>query len=737
MITGRIKDLLFIGILLLATYSNTSARVTAQVSENISENISTNSNIQTPDSLINILHFSKLYISQSDTIGINSVIKKDNEFKKPVSNIINIGNYPNAVWIKTIVPATIDIQAYSNILIDQPRLKQAEVYFVKDNKVLKKIQYNNYTLVASVKTSGNLKTFKIPRDIAALNPAIYIKLHSDDVVISPVFISKASNLLELFSLRDVFFGIYTGIMLIMFAYNLFLYFSVKDVSYLNYIFCILFTWLTQTTIQGYFDKYFYIDNLWFNNISIILFSNLGLIASILFTKSFLNTKKNTARLHKVLNILLVLTVISTIILFMGYKKVSFIGMQVSIFGGSIVTFISALNAYYKRNFKPAGYYLASWSFLFIGMMIFILKDYEIIRYSIFSTYSVQFASVLEVLLLSFALADRINFFKNQNELAQKQALLVLKENERLVREQNIELEQKVNERTTELQNTNSSLNVALTNLKDAQSQLVDAEKMAALGQLTAGIAHEINNPINFVTSNIKPLQLDIDDLKEIITKYEQVDYSRTDVMEQIQEIEAFKKQIDLEFINNEIESLLTGITDGAKRTAEIIRSLRNFSRLDEDDLKPIDINEGLHSTLVLVKNSVPDNVKVVKDFGNLPKVECLPGKINQVFMNLISNAIQAIKSNGKNREEELLTIRTFYEDNHVKISIKDTGTGMTDEVKHKIFEPFFTTKEVGEGTGLGLSIVFSIIEKHKGHIDVLSKIDQGTEFIITLPVNTQ
>ncbi|MBB5436740.1 hypothetical protein HDC92_000404 [Pedobacter sp. AK017] len=726
----HIRNLFLTGIMLLFTvYVNASTRAGK-------ENIM-NPDIQTQDSLINILHFSKLYISKSDTIGIRSVIAKEAEFKKPVTNIINIGNYPNAVWIKAVVPPSIDIKDYTDILIDQPRLKQAEVYFVKDNEVLKKFQYNNYTLVASVKTSGNLKTFKIPKDIAALNPVIYIKLYSDDVVISPVFISKSSNVLELFSVRDVFFGIYTGIMLIMFAYNLFLYFSVKDVSYLNYIFCILFTWLTQTTIQGYFDKYFYVDSLWFNSISVILFSNLGLIASILFTKSFLNTKKNTARLHKVLNILLVLTVISTILLFIGYKKVSFIGMQVSIFGGSIVTFISALNAYYKRNFKPAGYYLASWSFLFIGMMIFILKDYEIIKYSIFSTYSVQFASVLEVLLLSFALADRINFFKNQNELAQKQALLVLKENERLVREQNIELENKVNERTIELQNTNSSLNVALTNLKDAQSQLVDAEKMAALGQLTAGIAHEINNPINFVTSNIKPLQLDIDDLKEIITKYEQIDYSGADVMEQVQEIEAFKKQIDLDFINNEIESLLTGITDGAKRTAEIIRSLRNFSRLDEDDLKPIDINEGLHSTLVLVRNSLPDNVKVIKDFGNLPKIECLPGKINQVFMNLISNAIQAIKSNGKNREEELLTIHTWYDDNNVKISIKDTGTGMTDEVKHKIFEPFFTTKEVGEGTGLGLSIVFSIIEKHKGHIDVLSEVDQGTEFIITLPVNTQ
>ncbi|MNE30450.1 Sensor protein ZraS [compost metagenome] len=260
--------------------------------------------------------------------------------------------------------------------------------------------------------------------------------------------------------------------------------------------------------------------------------------------------------------------------------------------------------------------------------------------------------------------------------------------------------------------------------------------MAALGQLTAGIAHEINNPINFVTSNIKPLQLDIADLKEIISKYENLDFSAPDIEDQIREIDAFKKQIDLEFINDEIESLLTGITDGAKRTAEIIRSLRNFSRLDEDDLKPVDINEGLQSTVVLVKNTMPDNLKLVRNFGNLPKVECLPGKINQVFMNLISNAIQAIKSNGMDREEELLTITTYYENDNVIISIKDTGSGMTDEVKHKIFEPFFTTKEVGEGTGLGLSIVFSIIEKHKGHIDVLSKLNEGTEFIITLPVNT-
>ncbi|RYF09853.1 MAG: GHKL domain-containing protein, partial [Flavobacteriales bacterium] len=271
-------------------------------------------------------------------------------------------------------------------------------------------------------------------------------------------------------------------------------------------------------------------------------------------------------------------------------------------------------------------------------------------------------------------------------------------------------------------------------LKSTQSQLVDAEKMAALGQLTAGIAHEINNPINFVTSNVKPLQLDIDDLRDVIKKYEGIDLTK-DIHPQIAEIEAFKKQIDLGFINNEISSLLSGISEGAKRTAEIIRSLRNFSRVDETDMKAIDLNEGLLSTLVLIRNTLPDNLTVIRDLGNLPKVECMPGKINQVFMNLVSNAVQAIRSKEQQAEEEFLTIKTWYNNQQVFISIKDTGTGMTEEVKHRIFEPFFTTKDIGEGTGLGLSIVFSIIEKHKGHIEVISEIGKGTEFIIILQVN--
>jgi len=521
---------------------------------------------------------------------------------------------------------------------------------------------------------------------------------------------------------------------IMFIYNLFLFIIIRDSSYLYYVFYILFVWFTQISIQGFATKYFWDEGGIIDHYSVVFFSTIGLTVASLFTISFLNTKVFSPRLHRLIIAYIILTLLNICILIIFDTYISFISMQLLTLVGAVLATYASYFVYFKRHFKPAGYYLIAWSILIVGAMLFVLKDYGIIPYNNFTVYLMQISSAIEVMLLSFALADKINFFKKENEIAQAQALNASLENQKLIKEQNIVLEKRVQERTEELQNANSTLNITLTNLKDTQSQLVDAEKMAALGQLTAGIAHEINNPINFVTSNIKPLQLDIDDLKEIITKYEELDFER-EIAPQIAEIEAFKEQIDIDYVNEEITSLLSGISEGAKRTAEIIRSLRNFSRLDESDMKPIDLNEGLDSTLVLVRNNIPDNVTVVKDLGNLPKVECQAGKINQVFMNLVSNAIQAIKSKENKAEEEFIIIKSWYIDQQVKVSIKDTGTGMTPEVKHRIFEPFFTTKDIGEGTGLGLSIVFSIIENHKGHIEVNSKVGEGTEFIITLNIN--
>lgn len=288
------------------------------------------------------------------------------------------------------------------------------------------------------------------------------------------------------------------------------------------------------------------------------------------------------------------------------------------------------------------------------------------------------------------------------------------------------LEEKVKERTEEVLTQKEELETALENLKKTQTQLVDKEKMASLGQLTAGVAHEINNPINFVSGNVAPLERDIKDVLSILSKYEEV-VKNNNINDVFRPVEEFKKELDYDFLKTEINDLIKGIKEGAHRTSEIVKSLRSFSRLDENDLKVADINKGLESTLLILRNKLKNRIEVVKDFGDIPEVYCYPGKINQVFMNILTNAEQAIIGEGK------IIIKTTYENGKVKISIKDNGVGMPEDVKNRVFDPFFTTKDVGDGTGLGLSISFGIIETHNGSIAVNSMPGEGTEFIITLP----
>jgi hypothetical protein len=288
------------------------------------------------------------------------------------------------------------------------------------------------------------------------------------------------------------------------------------------------------------------------------------------------------------------------------------------------------------------------------------------------------------------------------------------------------LEDKVKIRTHELELT-------LRNLQNAQSQLVSQEKMASLGQLTAGIAHEINNPINFVSSNITPLKRDIKDIMEIITFYRergQKDFTEASKKEAKQ----LEEDLELDYVLDEVEQLLKGMDDGARRTVEIVKGLRIFSRVDEQDVKKVDIHDGINSTLILLNSSMPNRIRIEREFGELPMVECLAGKINQVFMNIINNSVHAIADYIDFIKYPKIIIRTIAQVDKIRIEIEDNGPGIPAHIKSKIFEPFFTTKTVGKGTGLGLSIVYSIIENHKGTLEVETQEGQGTNFIITLPV---
>ncbi|MCY7410562.1 MAG: GHKL domain-containing protein, partial [Chitinophagales bacterium] len=282
----------------------------------------------------------------------------------------------------------------------------------------------------------------------------------------------------------------------------------------------------------------------------------------------------------------------------------------------------------------------------------------------------------------------------------------------------------------DLEEKNNELDNSFTELKDTQAMLVQAEKMASLGQLTAGLAHEINNPINFVSGNISPLKKNIDEIMRLLEIY--ISLNHNNYSAKLEEVLKYRNKIDLTLTIEEIKSLINGIEEGSRRTAEIVKGLRNFSRLDEEEMKKANINEGITSTLILLQNKLKhQNIEVVKSFGELPFIECYPGQLNQVFMNLFTNAIDAIGNNGK----IFITTLINKSGDSVNISIRDTGSGITDEVKKKLFDPFFTTKEIGKGTGLGLSISYGIINKHNGKIDVISEVGKGTEFIITIPYN--
>jgi hypothetical protein len=296
------------------------------------------------------------------------------------------------------------------------------------------------------------------------------------------------------------------------------------------------------------------------------------------------------------------------------------------------------------------------------------------------------------------------------------------------------LEGKVNERTYELKVSNDELNKAMVELKEAESQLVESEKMASLGQLTAGIAHEINNPINFVTSNVKPLNRDVYILLEAIDELERIVVDPSTTIEKQKKISDYKLDIDYDYLKMEIGQLLNGIGEGASRTAEIVKGLRIFSRLDEDDLKKADINEGLDATLIIANNLLNNIIGIKKDYGNIPLIECYPGKLNQVFLNIISNGVYAIKKKFGDTEGGLVTITTASDGEYVYITIGDNGTGMDELTQKRLFEPFFTTKDVGEGTGLGMSIAYNTINKHNGQIIINSELGKGTEFILKLPL---
>lgn len=288
--------------------------------------------------------------------------------------------------------------------------------------------------------------------------------------------------------------------------------------------------------------------------------------------------------------------------------------------------------------------------------------------------------------------------------------------------------------TTELALANEQLDAALRalsskqaeqerllkKLEKANAQLLQSEKLAAIGQLAAGVAHEINNPIGYVFSNLKTLASYVHDLLRIS--------DAVDGAASLEELRQLKLSLEYDYIRSDVEALIGESEDGIERVKKIITALKDFSHMDEEEFHVADLHRGLETTLNVVNNELKYKAEIIKEYSQLPEVDCIPSQINQVLMNLLVNAAHAIEQFGR------ITLRSGHQGDWVWLEVEDTGTGIPPQLLNRIYEPFFTTKPLGKGTGLGLSLSYNIVQKHHGRIEVSSEPGQGTRFRVWLPV---
>jgi two-component system NtrC family sensor kinase len=553
---------------------------------------------------------------------------------------------------------------------------------------------------------------------------VYIKLAGAGTLVADLHFTDAAEAISSTETRHLLFGLFYGALLVMLLYNFILYISLRDSVYGYYVLYVTGLGLTFLDINGLAFRYIW-PHLIRMNTDFLVFTFSSLFGLSQFSRRFLDLPKQMPTLDRVFlgyNVLLTCCLIS--LCFLPDRPLFPLSQAVAL-GQAAITFFAGFSLY-LRGYPPARYYVMASSWYLMGLVLYPLQNFGVIPSTLLSNYSVQIGASFEMVLLSLALADRINHIKHEKTAVELQA-------RRQLEESNAMLERRVIERTDVLQKTVQALEEKQVALVTAQEQLVQAEKMSSLGSLVAGVAHEINNPANFTRLSAENMDRDLEQLQQFLLSL------ADDTSDP-----ALLGELEQRF--GRLRQGLGVIHDGTARLNSIVGDLRRFSRLDEAEAKVAAPDQGLDATLNLVRAQYRDRVGI--DYqATTPEAMglCYPAALNQVFMNLAVNACQAIVARGQEPDADgllgYLRVRSGIvprgEQVFWQASFSDDGIGMDDLTRQHIFDPFFTTKDVGEGMGLGLSTSYGIIQKHAGRIEVESTPGRGSRFLISLPLQAR
>ena len=651
------------------------------------------------------------YFRDADNDNVQKILMPgvQSQFKLYSQDTPNFGSTADAVWFRFIVTKNADKDFF--LQIGSAFIDSIALYAVNGNQV-KETQLSGDNYVFSQRAI-KVTTFLFPLNVAAGASQVYfLRTKTMQPFFFPLRVGTLDAFMEDTHKLDFIQGIYLGFMLLIFLYNSFLYFSTKEKLYLFYVaYVASITWFMSTVFQYVFEYLW--PTLPMVNQYAVASPALTMLTATLFTREFLHTRKMAPRLHKFSTVFIIWAILVFILVFTPFKIAALMLAQLGIMLMAIYFLIAGVTMF-RKGYQPAKFYLAAWSFLILGFIAAILETVNVLPVMPYIN-SMQIGSAIEVTLLSLALADRINMYKKQREEAQAKALEIAHEKAQLILQQNIMLEQKITERTM-------ALTQSLDELKGAQAQLVQSEKMASLGELTAGVAHEIQNPLNFVNNFSEVNNELIEELKSQKSKLK------------IEEQDELLNDI---FQNNE------RIKYHGKRADAIVKGMLQHSQSSKGQKEPTNVNALADEYLRLSYHGLRAkdksfNADFKTDFDNsIGKMNIIPQDIGRVLLNLINNAFYAVNERQKITKESYqptVFLSTKRSGDKVILTVKDNGNGIPQNIVDKIFQPFFTTKPTGEGTGLGLGLSYDIIKAHGGEIKVETKEGEGTEFIIQLPV---